>query len=315
VLKLTRRHRKPIVPTAKQIRARYEKICLAEIFSSLAVYRRAMLQFPPTRRDGSHTNNVKWTHKCFAEAIKKVDRIPCYRAHGIARFVAKIGITKAIKNEQIILCAIGPTSFITSMNGCLIDLTISPRFHIVLDELKTIISNIPQRIWKRVAKISRAYSYGDQIEYTSSLHNSLTDWMSDHSKYGEWFKLPAAVLLEHTAVLKNFEKHITQSISHFVRQSDRHVVHLQPAGALRTPINAVPQKAHRDFAQKTYNEQFSGQVYIGFMPVSHDGMFLQLWDSPGEAKLVFVPYGNFLLLPGNSVHAGWMCTSLLHQNY
>jgi hypothetical protein len=66
---------------------------------------------------------------------------------------------------------------------------------------------------------------------------------------------------------------------------------------------------------QTYKEKFPGQVYIGFMPITCDGMFLQVWDGPGEAKLLFIPYGKFLLLPGNTIHAGWMCTSTLHQNH
>jgi hypothetical protein len=77
----------------------------------------------------------------------------------------------------------------------------------------------------------------------------------------------------------------------------------------------VPQRAHRDFTINTYKEQFPGQVYIGFMPITRDGMFLQVWNGPGEAQLIFIPYGNFLLLPGNTIHAGWMCTSVHHRNH
>jgi hypothetical protein len=76
-----------------------------------------------------------------------------------------------------------------------------------------------------------------------------------------------------------------------------------------------PQRAHRDFTMKTYKQNFPGQVFIGFMPITEDGMFLQVWNGPGVAKLVFIPYGNFLLLPANTIHAGWMCTSLLHYNH
>jgi hypothetical protein len=50
----------------------------------------------------------------------------------------------------------------------------------------------------------------------------------------------------------------------------------------------VLQRAHRDFKLKTHNEQFPGQVYIGFMPITRDGMFLQVWNGPGESKLGFV---------------------------
>jgi hypothetical protein len=44
-------------------------------------------------------------------------------------------------------------------------------------------------------------------------------------------------------------------------------------------------------------------------------MFLQVWNGPGEAKLLFILHGKFLLLPGNTVHAGWMCTSPAHLNH
>jgi hypothetical protein len=64
-----------------------------------------------------------------------------------------------------------------------------------------------------------------------------------------------------------------------------------------------------------YRDQFPNQLFIGFMPVTQDGMFLQVWNGAGPAKLVYIPYGYFLLLPGDTVHAGWMCTSLQKYNY
>jgi hypothetical protein len=36
------------------------------------------------------------------------------------------------------------------------------------------------------------------------------------------------------------------------------------------------------------------------MPVTPNRMFLQVWNGPGVAKLVFVPFGQFLLLPNES---------------
>jgi hypothetical protein len=30
------------------------------------------------------------------------------------------------------------------------------------------------------------------------------------------------------------------------------------------------------------------------MPVTRDGMFLQVWNGPGEAKLLFIPHGKFI---------------------
>lgn len=114
--------------------------------------------------------------------------------------------------------------------------------------------------------------------------------------------------------LSIFEDYIKRRISQFAFRSHRHLVCLQP-GALRSLPGTVPQRAHRDFTIKMYGEQFPKQLYIGFMPVTRDGMFLQVWPGPCEAKLLFIPRGNFLLLPGNAVHAGWMCTSINNYNY
>jgi hypothetical protein len=116
------------------------------------------------------------------------------------------------------------------------------------------------------------------------------------------------------SMVKDLESMIASQISNFIHSTPTHIVRLQP-GALRSKLGSVPQRAHRDFTMQTYKEKFPGQVYIGFMPITCDGMFLQVWDGPGEAKLLFIPYGKFLLLPGNTIHAGWMCTNLFHHNH
>jgi hypothetical protein len=77
----------------------------------------------------------------------------------------------------------------------------------------------------------------------------------------------------------------------------------------------VPQLPHRDFLASMYRDRFPNQLFIAFMPITKDSMFLQVWNGAGSAKLVYIPYGYFLLLPGDTVHAGWMCTSLQKYNY
>jgi hypothetical protein len=115
--------------------------------------------------------------------------------------------------------------------------------------------------------------------------------------------------------LNHLETLITQTIPQFAFQSKGHVVCLQP-GALRSPHGTIPQiGAHRDFSAYMYHDKFPNQLFIGFMPVTTDGTFLQVWNGAGTAKLVYIPYGYLLLLPGDTVHAGWMCTSLHKYNY
>jgi hypothetical protein len=236
-----------------------------------------------------------------------VQSLPGYCCSGIAKFVSNIELTAAIKNKRIILSTISDNhlvNFIELVSGFMMDLTKSPRFPMVIDYLDEIIRNIPSRIWKRVAKHSMAYTHGGQIEYTSSPDNSQESWTCTFSKMGKLLHSPIPIPL--------YESYIIKSISYFVHKTVEHIVRLQP-GTLRTPLGAVPQRAHTDFSPDTY-KKIPGQVFIGFMPVTHDGMFLQVWNGPGEAKLLFIPHGKFHLLSGNTVHAAWMCTSPAQLN-
>jgi hypothetical protein len=276
------------------------------------------MQQRPTRRDRTYAERVDWSHPCFAEAKKKVHRIQSYRVLGIAHFVSQIGITAGLKNGNILLgCAISDhhfSSFINSVKGCVIDMTSLPNYDMILDELQSIVSNFPQSMWKRVAKLSLAYTESGSIEFISSSHESLANWLIGNAKYGNMSK-NSKQRNEIKSLVENFESQITKSISNFVHKTDLHIVRLQP-GALRSvPGVTGPQRAHRDLYMKTYKQQFPGQIFIGFMPLTEDGMFLQVWNGPGVAKLVFIPYGNFLLLPANTINAGWMCTSLSHYNH
>jgi hypothetical protein len=85
-----------------------------------------MLHKRPSRRDSTYNKrNIQWSHPCFNEAIKKINRIRTYRVHGIKHFASQTGIIHAINAEQIILGAFGDhrlNQFITSVNGCVIDM-------------------------------------------------------------------------------------------------------------------------------------------------------------------------------------------------
>jgi hypothetical protein len=68
-----------------------------------------------------------------------------------------MGTTSAINSEQILLGVSDDyriNHFISSVNGCVIDMTKMSRIETVLDELHAIVLNIPSNLWKRVSKIS-----------------------------------------------------------------------------------------------------------------------------------------------------------------
>jgi hypothetical protein len=173
------------------------------------------------------------------------------------------------------------SKFICSIKGCIIDLSESSSFNHVLDELYDTILHFPSNEWKCVNKISLSDPNGGQIKYTSSPANSIRAWISPfHKKRYSGTQLPN--------LLHDFEKHITQCKSQFAFHSKGHVICLQP-GALRSMPATVPQLPHRDFLASMYPDQFPNQLFIGFMPVTQDGMFLQVWNGAGPAKLVYIP--------------------------
>jgi hypothetical protein len=177
------------------------------------------------------------------EAIKKVNRIHSYSGKdGISTFCSHLGITKAIKNEEIILGATGDhhlSTFIGSVKGCIIDLSKSPSFNHILDELYDAILNFPSNEWKRVNKISLSDPNGGQIEYTSSSADSIRSWIMLFHKKRKLCTLTPTFL-------HDFEKHITDSISQFAFHSKGHVVSFQP-GALRSMPATVPQTPSQRF--------------------------------------------------------------------
>jgi hypothetical protein len=156
-----------------------------------------------------------------------------------------------------------------------------------LDVLHKIVLNFPLQQWNRVAKLSMAHTDGIPIEYTSSTHSSLAMcWAISH------FSNEPNNPDKYSELLHDFENHITSRISEFAQKLNLHIVHMQP-GALRSKPGTVPQIAHQDFRMNTYKEKFPNQLFIGFMPVTPDGMFLQVWNGPGAAKLVLSHSVNF----------------------
>jgi hypothetical protein len=123
----------------------------------------SLLQSGQIRTENPFAESVKWSSPFFVEAIKKINQIPLYsKKYGILTFCSHLGITKALKTDQIILVTAGNhlCNFISSRKGCVIDLTTSPGFNNVLDELYDVMSHIPNTEWKRVNKRSLSNQNG-----------------------------------------------------------------------------------------------------------------------------------------------------------
>jgi hypothetical protein len=88
---------------------------------------------------------------------------------------------------------------------------------------------------------------------------------------------------------------------------------IQYQGSFLKTEETVPQPAHVDFTWE-YLEEEGERLFIGFFPLTEEGMFLQFWENnePKEAetgKVIYVPPGKLFIVPADTVHGGGFKTS------
>ena len=49
-------------------------------------------------------------------------------------------------------------------------------------------------------------------------------------------------------------------------------------------------------------------MYLGFTPLTADGMFLQVWKGEGQGIVMYIPQGELVILPSSTLHAGGFCS-------
>ena len=68
-----------------------------------------------------------------------------------------------------------------------------------------------------------------------------------------------------------------------------------------------PQDAHFDYRGEDFKK---GDFWIGFLPITEYGQFLQIWEyreniqEVQKGEIIFIPKGQLVLMKGNSLHGG-----------
>jgi len=102
------------------------------------------------------------------------------------------------------------------------------------------------------------------------------------------------------------EAHLKSEISTLIQEEVKEVT-IQP-GIMFSQVHGL-QSAHLDATVENCI-RLLGQLFIAFMPLTSDGMFLQLWKKEEMVgRLVFIPFGSVLIVPIDTLHAGGMCSS------
>lgn len=82
-------------------------------------------------------------------------------------------------------------------------------------------------------------------------------------------------------------------------------------GSYMTTESTNPQPAHVDFSWETLADR-KDNLTVGFFPLTEQGCFLQVWprnddddfSKQVEGTVVFIPYGQCLILPSHTIHGG-----------
>jgi len=149
--------------------------------------------------------------------------------------------------------------------------------------LESIAVHAPQRLAARVADFNENLFY----EMQPQAHRS------DH---------PLGVLMQD----------LVQTLSSVVPVKDY-------LGSYLATETTVPQPAHVDYTWEVL-EETADSLRLGFLPLTEEGMFLQVWppadntsvrEIPGE--LIYIPYGRILVLPASTIHGGGFRTTHRHH--
>lgn len=91
-------------------------------------------------------------------------------------------------------------------------------------------------------------------------------------------------------------------------------IELDDPSFLKTPSHA-PQACHIDFTDEEFLEHSQGRVFLSFVPLTLAGMYLQLWPPEGgPGRVLFIPFGMALLVPGDTIHGGGFLSCPLMHN-
>ena len=106
---------------------------------------------------------------------------------------------------------------------------------------------------------------------------------------------------------------LQQELSSFettVRQTLQHE-NISYRGSFMQTESTMYQPAHVDYDYSILSK-YGSKLFLAFFPLTEEGAYLQLWqdnenvsiDNPREGTVVFIPYGNMLIMPSDTIHGG-----------
>jgi hypothetical protein len=136
-----------------------------------------------------------------------------------------------------------------------------------------------------------------------------TEWGARVADFNEnlYYAMQPQRGLSHL-VMTEEEAQLCQALEDTLQRTLQTTTTLDYQGSFMTTESTNPQPAHVDFAWEIL-QQHHDDLTLGFFPLRHEGCFLQVWPRNDTAKIVpgtvvYIPYGQCLLLPSHTIHGG-----------
>lgn len=166
-------------------------------------------------------------------------------------------------------------------------------FDISLSLVGEILKKVPVQFSARVADFNENLFYA--MQERGSLRNIIQNKIDDESP--------------HDSNIDRSVEELEDNIRQALGLDDK----MAYQGSFMKTDHTQPQPAHVDFKWETL-EALNEKLFIGFFPLSKEGMFLQLWDNHDTmaqssknddyGRIVFIPLGKFLVVPSDTIHGG-----------
>ena len=268
-----------------------------------------------------YPTQISWSHAAFAQIGPNVEHLQKHMTKlGIHPW--KGGLIYAVKNQAIEKDSPPgvalPTKYeltLSSLEGCHVTLTESQ--HSLLQKLtKLAPAQATSSKWNKVAGISLQDSRENSknlpltkkylVHYMSLKSNTLLGTFQEHmrrscksTEWEEWKLIIDEITISCQSAISSLSGDI-KSLD-FINTS----ILYSAAHGLQNP--------HYDFKQEVLAKN-GDNMYLGFTPLTEDGMFLQVWTKEGHGTVLYIPLGEFVILPSKTMHAGGFCSRVVSGN-
>ena len=258
---------------------------------------------------------IDWSHEAFVGFHCSIEHLQRHMTkHGIHPF--KGDLTYAVKNSRTGTSSGQGLGLITKYDQLLSELkgchvTLTQAQNSLLQKLKKLApAQATSKQWKKVAPISLQYSQQNskkkQMPSTYLVHymplesNTLLGTYTKHLRrscqlmeWDQWKLIIDEITLSCQSAIS--------SVSSETKTLDFVVTSI-----LYSAIHGL-QNPHYDFKNEVLDKN-GENMYLGFSPLTEDGMFLQVWTKEGYGKVLYIPLGELVILPSSTMHAGGFCS-------